>query len=201
MPRKIPTQYTGGQVDESLKTRTERLIADLPSHGEALETIKILMGRYRCLTESRNTEPSKTEEIRHTEKTLFLISELQSQIETMPESIKAQISLYEWRLKREIEPRPFGRLHQELNDLRLFAGRAMEDVKQWKPRTGERPKREEHDLLSEVSNLLEQRGLKKMDSADLASKILRSEGVRVPEDPAKAREVILETRKRQHPRD
>ncbi|WP_152206803.1 hypothetical protein [Marinobacter changyiensis] len=201
MPRKIPLQHTGGMVDESLKARTDLLFVDLPKSGELLEVVKVLFGRYRCLTQSRDTEPSRAEEIRHAEKTLQLIDELQEHLSKTPESIKAQIGLYEWRLNREFNLQPFGGLNQELNDLRLFAGRALNDVKQWKSKTGERPKQEEHDLLSQVSSLLEHEGLTKLGSADLASKILRSEGVRVPEDPAKAREVILAVRKREHPRD
>ncbi len=200
MPRKMPTQYAGGQVDESLKNRTEKMLINLPQHDELLEVLKVLFGRYRSLAKSRDTEPSRDEEIRHTKKTLKLINELKSHLNETPESIKAQISLYEWRLKREIEPQPFGQLHRQLDELGLFAGRAMEDAKQWKSKGGA-PKREEHDLLAQVSSQIEYRGLTVTDSAELASEILRSEGVRVPEDPAKAREVILAAQKRQHPRE
>jgi hypothetical protein len=201
MPRKLPVQRTGGMVDESLKARTELLFADLPKSDQLMEVVKVLFGRYRCLTESRDTEPSRAEEIRHTEKTLQLIRELHEHLNQTPESVKAQIGLHEWRLVREFKFQPFGRLKQELDDSRLFASRALNDVKQWKSKTGERPKQEEHDLLSQVSSLLEREGLTKLGSADLASQILRSEGVRVPEDPAKAREVILAVRKREHPQD
>jgi hypothetical protein len=200
MPRKMPTQYTGGQVDESLKNRTKKMLINLPQHDELLEALKVLFGRYRSLARSRDTEPSRDKEIRHTKKTLNLISELKSHLNETPESIKAQISLYEWRLKREIEPQPFGQLNRQLDELSLFAGRAMEDARQWKSQGGAL-KYEEHDLLAQVSSLIEHRGLKVTASAGLASEILLSEGVLVPEDPEKARSCILKALKRQHPRD
>jgi hypothetical protein len=200
MPRKMPTQYAGGQVDETLKARTVKMLVGLPLRDEMISQLKIILGRYRSLKRSRDTEPSKAEEIGHTEKTLQLITELQEHLNQTPESIKAQIGLYEWRLSREIESQAFGRLHRELNDLRVFAGRAVSDAKQWNTKTGERPKHEERDLLSQVSSLIEFRGLKKIDSADLALQILRSEeGAIVPADPEKAREAILAARKRLPP--
>lgn len=199
MPRKILTPPRGGLVDESLKARTELLLVDFSHRIEILEALKVLFGEYRCLTQSRNTEPSRAESIRHAEKTVKLINELKEHLDDTPESINAQIGLHRWRLNREIEAQPLGRIHEELDSILMSADRAVTDAKGWKSKTGERPKCEEHELLSEVASILESSGLAKNAAADLASQILRSEGVRVPEDPAKAREVILATRKKQHP--
>jgi hypothetical protein len=201
MPRKMEKQETAGWIDVSLPANVEREIIGLPE-GQALRVdIGDLVGRYRALARSRDEAPAKAEAIDHAQRTSRLIDDLKEQLNLTPAMTKALISEDLFRYNAKPYSKVENTLNSELGVLKLLFAEAAKRMEAEESTAGRKDSRLEHTLLSDVSALLEKRGVPLLQSAEISADLLRRSGVVVPTDPAKARRQIVAIRKAQHARN
>jgi hypothetical protein len=197
MPRKIEKQETAGWVDVSLPANVEREIIGL-TDGQALRVdIGNLVGRYRALVKSRNDAPAKSEAIDHARRTTRLIDDLKEHLNLTPAMTEALINEDLFRYNAKPYSKVENTLNSELGVLKLLFAEAAKRMEAEESTAGRKDSRLEHWLLSDVSALLEKRGYPLLQSAEISARLLDDSGVKVPEDPTKARTQIIAFRKSQ----
>lgn len=196
MARTIPVQHTGGVYDTSLTSTSMAIINQHPDPEQLAEDIGYLVGRCRCFIESRQTAPRATESIKHAEESIKLFNGLLDHLDKMPEDIKALMSLS-----------PSDYYEKRLDDIRALAvqhivraDQAINTAKTWPTSKGEKPKQQEQKLLSDIAQLFEDRGVIVTKSATTALQIVIAENIGYRPTTSKAREIIRDYRKANHPK-
>lgn len=196
MARKTPVQQTGGIYDDTLTSVSMEIISQQSDSEQLAKDIGYLVGRCRFFIESRNTDPRASESIKHAEKSIKLFNDLVEHLDKMPEDIKALMSLgqgdyYEKRLD---DIKALAVQHT------VIAKQAISTAKTWPTSEGEKPKRYEQGLLSDIAQLFEDRGVIVTKAAPAALQIVIAENIGYRPTASKAREIIRDYRKANHPK-
>lgn len=164
--RTIKQQITGGAVNTSLKKPTIEAYQEDP---DTLEQIKNLIGHYRLFSQSASQEPGKTEAIQYfdqlSKKSRSLLDDLGLVInQKMPAgALAACPDLFQLMI----------RLNEDLPRLVANATHLKQVVNSAPEKTGRRPKFYKEKLLSDVSAILEAKGLGKIAAAGRAIELLQ----------------------------
>lgn len=195
MARTIPVQHTGGVYDTSLTSTSMAIINQHPDPEQLAEDIGYLVGRCRLFIEARNTEPRSSESIKHAEESIKLFNDLVDHLNNMPEDIKALMSLSsDYYEKRLDDIKALAVQHT------VIAKQAISTAKTWPTSKGEKPKRYEQGLLSDIAQLFEDRGVIVTKAAPAALQIVIAENIGYRPAMSKAREIIRDYRKANHPK-
>lgn len=195
MARKTPVQQTGGVYDDTLTSVSMEIISQQSDSEQLAKDIGYLVGRCRFFIESRNTDPRASESIKHAEKSIKLFNDLVEHLDKMPEDIKALMSLSsDYYEKRLDDIKALAVQHT------VIAKQAISTAKTWPTSEGEKPKRYEQGLLSDIAQLLEDRGVIVTKSATTALQIVIAENIGYRPTASKAREIIRGYRKEHHPK-
>jgi hypothetical protein len=175
--------YKGGVLKESIKAQTFELL-----NQYELDSAEIgyLFGRCRDSTALKKAQPTSTESNTYYSTLQKTASALSQLLEDMPLDAEAEMAEHYRTINRSMF---FAAEHAETVGEIALAAKLQTTLEASK--AGERNKKEQHFLLYEVSKRLEEKGLKKIKAAEIAAKILITEGfINVPEDGKKAREAI-----------
>lgn len=202
--KKIERQYTGGVVDESLSERCASLIRQLPGDTAALEEqIGVLLGRYRSWRQFHDTAPQVGVTIEHLRSVAKQAEQLRKSLELIPPDAEAELSL---RVYKAWEMSFFDMeraLVQGLTRMQVVATQVANGFEPYKGRPGGKRHSLQHELLSDVSELLEQHAeitLTLEQIAGLTVEILNTAGVRdLPITSKRTRDTINSWRKRSTP--
>lgn len=195
MARKMPVQQTGGVYDDTLTNTSLEIISQQVDPEQLAKEIGYLVGRCRFYIEARNTEPRSSESIKHAEESIKLFNDLVEHLDKMPEDIKALMSLSsDYYEKRLDDIRALAVQHT------VIAKQAISTAKTWPTSEGEKPKRYEQGLLSDIAQLFEDRGVIVTKSATTALQIVIAENIGYRPTTSKAREIIRDYRKANNPK-
>lgn len=177
MARRIGTQTTGGPRDESLSPRALVLIEALRADEGLPGKIGALVGEYRLLASYRDTAPDRDAQLKHSDKAVKNIDTLLDSVNAMPENIKALASEKLFQMTGEHYEQVTERLTIDLMRYRAVCKDAKNTLEQWHSNPGEKPKRVEDELLSDVAALLAPIVSTKQGQAAKAADILTAAGI------------------------
>ena len=192
MGKRISKQATGGIIHDSLDARAMAVIEQLSDDEFLPLAIGRLVGRYKLDAEFRDTAPATADEIIHLEQTERAIKVLLDKLENVPEDFKAIASDDLLKVTGEHHDQVTERMNADLLRYSAICRKAIKTMKQWPASPGATPKQLEGKLLANVSDLLEQYCTGVEHAAEMASAVLRAEGIKnTPVDKKKARNAIL----------
>lgn len=202
MPKKLEPEVTSTDYDDSLPSHVERNILEFTGGELILSKLRSLISNYRFESQNAKAKATKSAVIRHLDKTYKQTNDLLQSLAIMPQDAQAiMASLYNQSAREGfigfagtfLDLRQ--RLEHDLATTQELISHTIALTEEWNEGgPGEKPKTLEHQLLSQVTQLLERHaGKPKIEAAGKAADLLRSSGVpNMPSDPEKARRIVRE---------
>lgn len=197
--KKLKPQHTGGFVDNSLSDRSLSLIQSVPgASDELVDKIARRVGRYRDFRAFRDTEPQVAVLIRHLAEISAKSDQLREDLKNLPpaaDAIATEVMHFAWL---EMFPDFDRQLSKDLLRLSALMRQVACRLAPQMNRRGDHPSTLEHELLSDVAQMLEDADgrMGRIAEAGKTAEILCAAGVHgLPATPEKARKAILAWRK------
>jgi len=196
--KQVSTQHTGGAINTELSPAALEIIGDDPATREEVGN---LIGWFRFWQKDRQQRPAKSTAAKYLQSLSDKSRKLREEIhigpgQKMPEELFAE------------DPELFAlmiRLGDDLAAMTAKAERLKHRVNKAPTQSGEKSKRIERQLLSDIAAIYERRGMNLTKAAGMAQAIARAADFRsflyAETNPAKARELVKQARDEGAPAD